>query len=83
MLEFALEVTLANVMSGWPTENADQFKKDFSDRMRKAYGTMTGDLDEAARVQAICELAAEMGDRFIAKVGRREYEIRRRTENPL
>lgn len=45
---------------------------------QKAYGALTGDLEEARRMQAISELSGAISKRLIEKVERREAEIRER-----
>jgi hypothetical protein len=78
MLEFAVEVILANMAAGWPAHASEAFKADFKDRMRKGYSSSPmDDTHEVAQYKRIMERSAEMGDHFIDKVARREAGIRK------
>jgi len=78
MLEFAIEVIMANQLARADEESSRVTKEDFVRVAARSYGAMTGDLDTARRMQAIACRSAEMAERLVDKVARREKEIRAR-----
>lgn len=76
MLEFAIEVMMANELSENSEETSSQFKADFIERMSRQAKFITGDLDAAQTIQNINVAAAKMAENLISKVSQREAEIR-------
>lgn len=76
MLEFAVEVMMANDLAGNSEKTSEQFKADFIERMSRQARFITGDLDAAEVVQNINTSASKMAENLILKVSQRETEIR-------
>ncbi len=79
MLEFVLEVVMANQLVGVSQAASDEAKTDLVETMKRAYGPLTGDLDTAKRVAVISQRSVEMAERFVQKLAQREAEIRAQT----
>lgn len=76
MLEFMLEVVMANQLSEAPPKDSEIAKSDLLRISTRTYGHITGDLDAARNMRNVSERASEMAARFVEKVARREAEIR-------
>jgi hypothetical protein len=71
MLEFAVEIMLANQLSrDSPTDSA-KFREDFIRASKKGYGPMTADEAETRQMLAIARRSEELADRLMEKVRRR------------
>jgi len=76
VLEFVLEVMLANDLAAMDLGTASDFKRDIVSRMGRAYGPIAGDLETAKKWQDVANRAEQIAARLIEQVGRRETEIR-------
>lgn len=78
MMEFLLEVVMANQLMDVPQGVSDQVKRDLVETMQRAYGPLTGDIETAKRMAAIADRSVEMLEHFLQKLARREAELRAR-----
>lgn len=78
MLEFALEITWANLLADGPIQSSENWRADFVRVMGKSYGPLTADRTEALRMRAMTYQSVEYAKKFVAKIERREAEIRAR-----
>ena len=76
LIEFAIEVLMANQLTHRPEQESAKFKEDFIAAMGRPYGAITSDLDEAARMRSISERSVMLAQQMIDKVLRREHLMR-------
>jgi hypothetical protein len=76
VLEFVLEVMLANDLAAMDLSTSSDFKREIVSRMGGAYGPIAGNAETARKWQEVTNRAEHIAAKLIEKVGRRESEIR-------
>lgn len=77
MLEFLLEVSIANQLAVSDPQRSDAVKRDLVDRMKKPRADSAAAIQDHPRAQVLVARSVEMMERFVQKLGERESEIRR------